>query len=290
MRRDVVPRVKGCGWRLRGLWPDRNPLRRAVDRVGAAAGLRVERAQQPAWHQVPAVLLADAPSRGYAGYKPQVRARWTARNGTQGSGDVDAPAGARAGRTVLVWADASGRLTGPPLRHGQVKGQVVLAVLLALAALGWLLAGAGVIAHHRLQRRRLAAWDADWRDDRAAVDRQAMTPGPAAGREPGRKRRTACPAGRRRCPAMNLTDHWLVELTIREQDRLTVAEARLTMDNGAHMFGHGTARRNPADPDVIGIGEEIAVARALSDLAHMLLSTAAAELEDLTHERTQLRL
>jgi hypothetical protein len=189
MRGDAVPRLTGCGWRLRGLWPDRNPLRRAVDRVEAvlmaglaaafligaplvavaagqwsyAAGLRVERAQQSAWHQVPAVLLADVPSRGYAGYEPQVWARWTARNGTQGSGDVDAPAGARAGRTVLVWVDASGRLTGPPLRHEQVKGQVILAVLVALAALGWLLAGAGVIAHHRLQRRRLAAWDADWR-------------------------------------------------------------------------------------------------------------------------------
>ena len=189
MRRDALPRVTGCGWRLRGLWPDRNPLRRAVDRVetvfvaglaaafliGAplvavaagqwsyATGLRVERAQQSAWHQVPAVLLADAPSRGYAGYQPQVRARWTARNGTQRSGDVYAPAGARAGRTVLMWADASGRLTGPPLRHDQVRGQVVLTVLLALAVLGWLLAGTGVIARHTLQRRRLAAWDADWR-------------------------------------------------------------------------------------------------------------------------------
>jgi hypothetical protein len=146
MRHDPLPRVTGRCWRLRGLWPDRNPLRRAVDRVEAvlmaglvaafligaplvavaagqwsyAVGLRVERAQQSAWHQVPAVLLADAPSRGYAGYTPQVRARWTARNGTQRSGDVDAPAGARAGRTVLVWADASGRLTGPPLRHGVV--------------------------------------------------------------------------------------------------------------------------------------------------------------------------
>ena len=77
------------------------------------------------------------------------------------------------------------------------------------------------------------------------------------------------------------------------RDQMTarlVRDARLTMDNGAHMFGHGTARRNPADPDVTGIGEEIAVARALSDLAHMLLSTAVTELEDLTHERTQLRL
>ena len=89
---------------------------------------------------------------------------------------------------------------------------------------------------------------------------------------------------------MRLTDHWSVELAISEHDRLTVADARLSMDNGAHVFGHGIARRNPGDPDVTEIGEEIAVARALSDLARMLLSTAATGLEDLTHEPAQLRL
>ena len=38
------------------------------------------------------------------------------------------------------------------------------------------------------------------------------------------------------------------------------------------------------------IGEKIAVARALSDLAHMLLGSAGAELEDITHERARLQL
>lgn len=89
---------------------------------------------------------------------------------------------------------------------------------------------------------------------------------------------------------MSLTDQWSIELSVREEDRLTVADARMAMDNGAHMLGHGIARRNPSDPDVIEIGEEIAVARALSDLAQMLLSMAATELEDITHERTHLRL
>ena len=188
MRHDVAPLGTGCGRRLRGLWPDRNPLRRAVDRVEAlimagllasfligaplaalaagqwsyAAALRVGHAQQSAWHQVPAVLLADARAQGYGGYEARVRARWTARNGAQCSGDVYAPAGARAGSAVLVWADASGRLTGPPLRHQQVMGQAFLAALFAPAVLGWLLAGAGLIVRHRLQRQRMAAWDTDW--------------------------------------------------------------------------------------------------------------------------------
>ena len=38
------------------------------------------------------------------------------------------------------------------------------------------------------------------------------------------------------------------------------------------------------------IGEKIAVARALSDLAHMLLGSAAAQIEDITHERAQLHM
>ena len=41
------------------------------------------------------------------------------------------------------------------------------------------------------------------------------------------------------------------------------------------LGGWGRARRNPADPDVPRVGEELAAARALSDLAHALLDEAA---------------
>jgi len=89
---------------------------------------------------------------------------------------------------------------------------------------------------------------------------------------------------------MTTTDRWSVELSISEHDRETEADARLVPADGAHLSAHGTARRNPADPDVTGIGEKIAVARALSDLAHLLLESAAGELEDITHERARLQL
>jgi Rv2632c-like len=89
---------------------------------------------------------------------------------------------------------------------------------------------------------------------------------------------------------MSMRDHWSVELTIKEQDRLTVADARLTMDEGVYVFGHGSARRKPGDPEVTEIGEQIAAARALSDLAHMLLSAAAGGLEEITHQRADLQL
>ena len=89
---------------------------------------------------------------------------------------------------------------------------------------------------------------------------------------------------------MNTVDRWSVELSIQEHEGQTRADARLVADGGDHLVGHGMARRHPRDPDVTAVGEKIAVARALSDLAHLLLGSAAAELEDLTHERANLQL
>jgi hypothetical protein len=87
---------------------------------------------------------------------------------------------------------------------------------------------------------------------------------------------------------MATVDTWPVEITLREEDRETRAEARLTTVAG--LVGHGLARRNPDDQEVMQIGEEIAAARALSDLAHRLLSYAAGQIEDITHERARLHL
>ncbi len=88
---------------------------------------------------------------------------------------------------------------------------------------------------------------------------------------------------------MTLVDSWPVEISLHEEDSETRAEARLTKD-GVGMAGHGVARRNPGDQEVTQIGEEIAAARALSDLAHQLLSDAAGQIEGITHERAHLSL
>ena len=86
-----------------------------------------------------------------------------------------------------------------------------------------------------------------------------------------------------------MADHyWSVELSIGKNDDETHAEACLVMSSRDRLSGHGKARHNPADPQVTQIGEEIAVARALSELAHNLLNTAAAELEEVTHQRVRL--
>jgi hypothetical protein len=89
---------------------------------------------------------------------------------------------------------------------------------------------------------------------------------------------------------MSTAERWSVEVTIHEDKGATRAVVRLAMGDNAHLLGHGTARRNPGDPGVLEIGEKIAVARALSEVAHMLLDSAAAQLEDTTHQRVQLHL
>lgn len=88
---------------------------------------------------------------------------------------------------------------------------------------------------------------------------------------------------------MTTIDSWPVEVSLREQDGKTLAEAQLTR-GGIGMIGHGLARRNPDDQEVMQIGEEIAAARALSDLAHQLVSDAAEQIESITHGRAHLSL
>ncbi len=89
---------------------------------------------------------------------------------------------------------------------------------------------------------------------------------------------------------MNRNDQWSVSLSVAETDGQTRAEARLAMAGDEQLTGIGDARLNPVDTDVWTIGAQIAVARALSDLAGKLLHDAATGIEDMTHERAHLHL
>jgi hypothetical protein len=181
---------RGRLWR--GLWPGRNPLRRTCDRVETAvvagllatfviaapllalfavqwaygASVRAQRAELAGRHLVPAVLLADPPPQTIyccATLQRLARARWTAPDGKGRTGWVPAPAGAWAGSTVRVWVASSGRLAGPPLTDSQVMNRVAFAAVIAPTATAVALLAAGMLTHWVLDRRRLAAWDAEWR-------------------------------------------------------------------------------------------------------------------------------
>lgn len=86
------------------------------------------------------------------------------------------------------------------------------------------------------------------------------------------------------------TDHpdhvlknWTVEVSIDEHQGLTRAKARLRWRE-RESVGVGMARLNPADRDVAEIGDELAVARALSDLGQRMRAEAAEDIESVTHE------
>ena len=63
---------------------------------------------------------------------------------------------------------------------------------------------------------------------------------------------------------------WKITFKIEEDDDCCDITAHLTAGDRA-LSGFGRARRNPSDPLVPQIGEELATARALQDLAHHLI-------------------
>ena len=87
---------------------------------------------------------------------------------------------------------------------------------------------------------------------------------------------------------MIASKRWTVEVHIDEHEGRTRALARLPHRDGTGLVGLGLARLNPADRDVPEIGDELAVARALSDLGHQLLDAAAGDIEQVTHQPVHL--
>ncbi|GIG84553.1 DUF1876 domain-containing protein [Planotetraspora kaengkrachanensis] len=73
------------------------------------------------------------------------------------------------------------------------------------------------------------------------------------------------------------TKRWTVEvfLTEDENDDVTTATAVLYTDAGRRHESVAHARRNPTDRPVPEIGDELAVGRALSDLAAKLIGDGA---------------
>jgi len=77
--------------------------------------------------------------------------------------------------------------------------------------------------------------------------------------------------------------NWTVEVSIDEHQGLTRAKARLRWRE-KELVGVGMARLNPDDRDVAEIGDELAVARALSDLGQRMLTVSADDIEAVTRQ------
>ena len=86
------------------------------------------------------------------------------------------------------------------------------------------------------------------------------------------------------------TRTWTVEINIseHEDERRTRAAAVLHTDSRLPLRGEGEARRSPSDAEVPEIGDELATARALADLAYRLLDVTTGDIEAWTHRPVHL--
>lgn len=176
--------------RLAGRWRfGRNPLRRATDRVetavlamlvaafliGAPAAAlatgawthgmaqRAQLAQDASRRQVTAVVLAvAAPTAAGETFVWHARARWKAPDGREVTQELPVPSGTAVGGKLQVWTDRTGDLTTAPLLDSQVTGQTASGDVLGVIATAVVLTLAGTLALWTLNKRRMAAWDADW--------------------------------------------------------------------------------------------------------------------------------
>ncbi len=83
---------------------------------------------------------------------------------------------------------------------------------------------------------------------------------------------------------MPATKQWSVTVEIDEEENTTLARADIRTPTGREVTGVGKADRNPLDPNVPAIGDELAVARALRDLAERLRHTTEKDISGITGE------
>ncbi|WP_433258114.1 DUF1876 domain-containing protein [Streptosporangium sp. CA-135522] len=70
-------------------------------------------------------------------------------------------------------------------------------------------------------------------------------------------------------------EQWTVQIYIAEEGDDTSVRAVLSTKDKTHITGVGHAHRNPADRPAPEIGDELAVARALTDPGSRLLSVTS---------------
>ncbi|MEU1481348.1 DUF1876 domain-containing protein [Streptomyces sp. NPDC005760] len=75
---------------------------------------------------------------------------------------------------------------------------------------------------------------------------------------------------------------WHVEMEFLEDDRHTRAVAMVRLPDGTEIRAHGHASRHRSDTNQPRVGEEVAGARALNELAMQLLTKAHDEIDEVS--------
>ncbi|MFC8513236.1 hypothetical protein [Streptomyces sp. NPDC057257] len=187
MTRTRATRVKKVPlWRWR-----HNPLRRSSDRVeawivlaawfvalvgGLLAGVAADAgmadslaARRASVHTVSAVLTGNAPksatvtTAGGSGDTVWAKVRWSAADGSTHTGMARVATNSTAGTSVKVWVDTRNRLVTSPPTALEARLQSALAGVLVAFGTGGAAAGCACLARLRLDRRRMRAWEAEWK-------------------------------------------------------------------------------------------------------------------------------
>lgn len=173
---------------IRYLRPDRNPLRRPVDRtharlmialgvlflilaplavvvtarVAGAAGVRAERLQAHTRHRVDAVVIDASPTGSRGVLDQAVRIGWRDTAGGRHSAVVPTTGGEPVGAHRTIWIDREGRLASHPRKHSQTIADSIMAAVTALTLIALLHSAARTVIDRRLERRRLDLWEREW--------------------------------------------------------------------------------------------------------------------------------
>jgi hypothetical protein len=129
------------------------------------ASAHAEQSQRSNRVLVDAQLLAAAHPVGIGfAAVPQVPvlARWTAADGTPRTGAILVGVTAPAGAVVPIWTDRAGNVAQPPRDRDQTAMRTSVAVVVAGFGLAALLGGVRMAVRRVFDRRRMAAWDAEW--------------------------------------------------------------------------------------------------------------------------------
>lgn len=142
------------------------PLALSIGSTVYQHNLAISAEQTAAGHQVTAVLSQSTSST--VGMESVVntmpaKARWTAPDGSRHTGTIEAPQQTATGATVHIWTDAHGAVVNVPLSPAQAWGRGALAVMLAMATSAVLLTVLVGVVRWRLDRVRIAGWEAEWR-------------------------------------------------------------------------------------------------------------------------------
>ncbi|WP_327714277.1 hypothetical protein OG381_01760 [Streptomyces sp. NBC_00490] len=110
-----------------------------------------------------AAKTATATEFGTSGDAVWAKVRWTSADGSTHTGTARAEPGSKAGTPATVWTDSTGKQVTEPSTAAEAMLESTFVGVLFGASTG---AGAllcGWLVRGRLERRRIAEWDAEWK-------------------------------------------------------------------------------------------------------------------------------